>query len=367
MRRPLPLFRAGLLVLTLAACTPATVVGGEGDGGRGDEGSGPSGSSASSAASSGSGAGGAPTHATSASATSAAASGTSGAGAGDATSGSASSGAGGSPCPSPVPAQPGCYWEEVCPSAPLDDVVSAYSSGDWLDAALTATERRYPSANCLFAQYAGDVGNYADTWSFAALAESMMTMMHEETHGFDYEHALWGDHFTFYARCDHAPEVPFVNDFPRSEILPLVSGSATDLYDGTYLTGTQGTYGWVELLDEWNAYVNGMAAIALVGDHVEAFGISGTDGALAFAYYVELYLRVARTDHPATYAELGASAATLDFLREEWNRMHFFLGLADVYPNLSIAADDIAALVYADENRSELELLLGPLQADACN
>lgn len=300
-----------------------------------------------------------------------------GGGAGPSGSGSGSTGAGpsgstgaGDPsekCAGTLPQIPGCYWEPVCPDAPLDDLDSSYSSASWLQAALEATSRRYPSASCLFDMYSNDVGNFADTWDFGALCESMMTMMHEETHGYDYEHALGNSHFSYFVRCDLTLQTPWLDGFPRSEILPSVEGTATDLYDGTYLTGTQGTYGFVELLDEWNAYLNGMAAIGVVGDQVPAFGISGTDGALAFAYYVELYLRVARTQHPDTYSSIKSDPAFSDLLRLQWNRMHFFLAIAQKYPKLSIHAGEIASLVYAPGNQSELEKLLGPLKADACN
>jgi len=273
----------------------------------------------------------------------------------------------GEACAGTIPQQPGCYWEPVCPDAPLDDLDASYSSGGWLAAALEATNRRYPSANCLFDMYSNDIGNYADTSDFGPLCESMMTMMHEETHGYDYEHALGNDHFSYYIRCDLSLETPWLDGFPRSEILAHVQGSATDLYDGTYLTGQQGTYGWVEVLDEWNAYLNGMAAIGVVGDHVPAFGISGTDGALAFAYYTELYLKVARTQHPSTYDAIKSDPQFKALLRLQWNRMHFFLEIADKYPKLSIEADNIRALVYAPDNQFELESLLGPLTPDACN
>ncbi len=305
--------------------------------------------------------------------------GSTGSGAGSTGSGAGSTGSGAGPtgsvgsgtpsesCAGTVPQVEGCYWEPVGPDASLSDIDSSYSSGNWLSAALEATNRRYPSANCLFDMYSNDVGNFADTWDFGPLCESMMTMMHEETHGYDYEHALGNSHFSYYIRCDLALKTPWLDGFPRSEILPYVVGNATNLYDGTYLTGTQGTYGWVEVLDEWNAYINGMAAIGVVGDHVPAFGISGTDGALAFAYYVELYLKVARTEYPSTYSAIKNDAAFQGLLKLQWNRMHFFLKIADKYPKLSIEADAIRDLLYAPENQSELEMVIGTLAADACN
>lgn len=378
--RNLPGILFAATLLTAAACSSGPFHGRAtgGDGGAGGENAGGDGQGAS-----GNGAthpGGGPSHTTSSSGGQGGAPTTSGNGAGPTTSGSGagpttSSGTTGSTgsgqpseaCAGTVPQVPGCYWEPVCPDAPLDDLAASYSPNGWLGAALEATNRRYPSANCLFDMYSGDVGNYADTGDFGPLCESMMTMMHEETHGYDYEHALGNDHFSYFIRCDLALETPWLDGFPRSEILAHVQGSATDLYDGTYLTGTQGTYGWVEVLDEWNAYLNGMAAIGLVGDHVPAFGISGTDGALAFAYYVELYLGVARTQHPSTYAAIKDDPQFQALLRLQWNRMHFFLQLADKYPKLSIEADNIRELVYAPENKGELEKVLGPLSADACN
>ena len=266
------------------------------------------------------------------------------------------------------PSDPKCYWEDVCPDASLDDLEQAYTPSGWYAASVEMTDRRYDSASCLIEMYSNDVGNFADASSFGTLAESLMTMVHEETHGYDYEHALWGSTFAYYLRCDLALEIPWIDGFPRSEILPHVVGEGTGLYDGTYLTGQQGTYGFVELLDEWNAYLNGMAAIGLVGDKVAAFGISGTDGALAFAYYLELYLRVARTEYPAVYSEITGNPAVVELLRMQWNRMHFFLGFAQKFDKLSIMADEIAVELYDPANLAELEMVLGsPIVAGNCN
>ncbi|MEJ7735558.1 MAG: hypothetical protein WKG00_41025 [Polyangiaceae bacterium] len=288
---------------------------------------------------------------------------------GSSNGGAASGAGGGGVCGNGgPPMNSACYWEEICPDASLDVLAQAYSPGVWFAVSVEMIQRRYPSAACLLSMYADDVGNYADASSFGALATSLMTMVHEETHGYDYEHALWGQTFAYWLRCDLALEVPFVDGFPRSAILAEVAGSGTDLYDGTYLTGQQGTYGFVELLDEWNAYLNGMAAIGSVGDHVDVFGISGTDGALAFAYYLELYLRVARTQEPAVWDAIAAEPALVELIRMQWNRMHFFLEVANQYDKLSIAAADIAVELYAPENLAELEMLLGvSVAAGSCN
>jgi hypothetical protein len=383
---------AAALALGCATSTPIDPFGGEsgsgkdpgaggssrGSGGDSGSGSGGDGSGAgtgpwvSAAATTGatSGSGGSTGAATTAASTSAATTGaTSTSAASGATSGSGSTGAGGAgTCTGGAPpADPKCYWEPVCPDAPIDDLAQSFSPADWMATAMAMTQRRYPSAACLINEYANDVGNYADNSSFEALSESLMTMVHEETHGFDYDHANWGSSFAYYVGCNNSLTANWIEGFPRSEIAAQVEGNATSLYDGTYLTGTQGTYGWLEVLDEWNAYLNGMAGIGLFGDYVTG-GISGTDGALALAYYAELYLRVARTQHPSVYAQIKGDAGMVDLLRRQWNRMHFFLALADKYPQLSIEASAIKAELYAAKNQSELEMVIGlPLTPTACN
>ncbi|MFH1568913.1 MAG: hypothetical protein ABIL09_13020 [Gemmatimonadota bacterium] len=79
---------------------------------------------------------------------------------------------------------------------------------------------------------------------------------------------------------------PRIDGFGRGEILPLVEGNATSMYDSTYLTGVQGSYGFAELLDELNAYINGLGAVATLGDEV-AYGFSARDGAVTLLYYLE--------------------------------------------------------------------------------
>jgi hypothetical protein len=267
----------------------------------------------------------------------------------------------------PQPSDPKCYWEPLCPTASLADLQAAFNGQNWQTTTMEMLKRRYPSGNCLLSQFQNDIGNYADNSSFAALSSSMMTMCHEETHGYDWGNANGNTTFAYYFTCTLDPQVNWIEGFPRSEILSMVQGSATSLYDQTYLTGTQGTYGWTELLDEWNAYTNGMAGITLFGDYVTDT-ISGTDGSPALAYYVELYLRRARTAHPDVYQQIKGDAPTLAFLRTEWNRMHFFLALAKPYPNLSIAAAEIEQNLYASDNQSEIEQVLGmPLTASSCN
>lgn len=193
-----------------------------------------------------------------------------------------------------------------------------------------------------------------------------MTIVHEETHGWDYEHASGGDTFAYFLASDLQIQTPWVQGFERSELYGLLEDDSTSLYSDTYLTGEQGTYGFTELLDEMNCYINGLAAIAVVGEY-EEWGISARDGALAFLYYLELYLGRARAQYPDLYAELQGEPAFLQLVETQWLRTHFFLELSASRDSLGIADDEIAPHVYADENRQEIELFLGkPVAASSC-
>ena len=263
---------------------------------------------------------------------------------------------------------PYCYSEPIHPNESLADLEAAFHGSNWLDTILETTERRYPSGHDLLFIMQDDpyLSWFVDTSSFAMLMESLMTVVHEETHGYDYENAQWGVTFAYWIRSEWQPSVHHYEGFPRSEILSMIENDSTDLYADTYLTGTQGTYDYMELLDELNCYINGLAAIALVGEY-EPWGISARDGALAFTYYLELYLRRARNVYPDFYASLQADDHMVDLVLIQWLRLHYFLDVSYAFPNLGVNDHAIEALVHDSANQSEIEQLVGrSLQASPC-
>ena len=269
----------------------------------------------------------------------------------------------------PTPPPPAnCYSEPIAPSASVADLQAGYSSSTWLATMIEVMDRRYPSGGDLLTVMQNDpwIGSWVQTGSFGALMDSVGTTVHEETHGWDYANALFPVYFGYWVRSDWQPSIDFVEGFPRSTILPLVQGSATSLYDGTYLTGTQGTYGWMELLDEWNCYINGMAADAVIGGLLP-YGVSSRDGALAFAYYAALYLGHAQTADPTTWNAICGDPDTRAFLTIQWLRMHFFLDVSNAWPALGINDAAIEALLYAPSVQQEFEACAGyTLDASPC-
>lgn len=270
--------------------------------------------------------------------------------------------------PPPAECRPGCYCEPIDAHADISDLQQGYA-GDAKTTMIDVLERRWTAGYDLLLELEGDpyFGSFTDPSSFDSVMDGLMTEVHEGTHGWDWDHALGQPYFGFWLRSDLIFEPTKIDGFPRSEILSMVEGSGTSLYDGTYLTGTQGTYGWYELLDEHNAYINGMGAIGVVGEHIP-FGVSGRDGALAFTYYVELYLERARTVYPELYAELKAEEQYVELVKTQWLRMHFLLQeAADLHPHLGIADDEIEPFMYAPEHQAEIEMFIDhPLAASNC-
>lgn len=268
---------------------------------------------------------------------------------------------GGEDCPD------NCYCEPLDPEADISDLEASYDPGAWSQTMSQVFERRWPAGAALVADLQGDpyFGSFTDTSSFAGLMDGFMTEAHEGTHGWDYGHA-GVDTFAYFLRGDLQYEVAKVHGFDRSEIYGMLTDDSTSLYSDLYLVGDQGTYGFYELLDEMNCYINGMAAIGVVGEYIP-YGISGRDGAVAFLYFLELYLGRARTMYPDLYADLKADPEYVDLVRTQWLRTHFLMiYAADLHDHLGIADDAIEANLYAPENMAEIEMFIDH-EVDASN
>ena len=271
--------------------------------------------------------------------------------------------------PPPDTARPdGCYTEVYSPTVSITDLVSSFSGGNWLDTSLQVTKRRYPTGNFILETEKGDpqLAGFKDSSSFDALMESLMTMCHEETHGYDYEHSSAGKH-AYVMRTDLVISVPIGSTFPRSEVLTYITDDSTSLYDDTYLKGSMGTYDFADMNDELNAYTNGLACLTAVQEH-EKGGISARDGAVAHILYLQLYLKRARTAHASVYSTLKADGDWQKYVKYAWARVFFWDGKAKAFPALTIGADRIWTHVKEAANLDEIRQFTGREPADvACH
>jgi len=261
----------------------------------------------------------------------------------------------------------GCYTEGYDLGASLGDLQSGYQGSQWLPTMLSTLSRRYSNGWYLLDQMktdpwlTGSFPSYFDLSNWPGMIDAIDTACHEESHGYDFEQAMNspGKHF-YYMGANLEAVAAELSFFPRNEILSFVSqgGSVTSSYDSTYLTGTQGSYDFIFLADELTAYINGLACATSVGEQFSG-GHSFRDGAAAHLFYLEAYLKIARTGHPSLYAQWQADADWQKFVRYSWARGHYWTNESLAFPALGINDAAIWNRIDDPNNLSEIELFTG--------
>lgn len=277
---------------------------------------------------------------------------------------------GGAPAADAGPGSPPatrCYEEPVFPSADVSDLVSAYGGSDWKDDLISIVARRWPGGERLLEEQRDDsyFDRFSDSSSWSGMMEELATLVHEETHLFNAYHAQReGRSHSLYVRGDLIVYPPAMEGFARSEIHSMVTVRPSS-YASLYLTGEQGRRGFVALLDEASCYINEMAALAVLGDQYRGSGFSSRDGAVAFLYYIELYLRRAREAHPEFWEMARADETIREHVLTQWLRVHFFLPHSDRFSSLGIYDGDFRDAMHEPENVAELEMFLGVRLGDS--
>lgn len=261
----------------------------------------------------------------------------------------------------PPPVAP-CYSEDFSPGATLADLRAAYAPQAWKADVLESLKRRIAGGHALIQSQQNDsqLGNFVDTSSFDALMSSLMMVCNGETSIYDFAHAT-PTQFTYFLRADLTLTPTIVATFARSEIAPYITDGATSTYDGA-LSGQQGSEDITAVADDLAAFTNGVACIGAVTDQLKS-GINARDGMAASIYYLELYLKRARTAHPAIYAALQASPDWQKVVRYSWARVAFWRKTA-VSPLLAVADAPIWAHVDDAANSSEIAMFAGATLSD---
>lgn len=258
---------------------------------------------------------------------------------------------------------PDCYTEPLDPAADIADVIAGYGGSNFKDEVIEAMERRWPAGAFLLTEQKNDpyFDQFSDSSSWTGMVGWLDTLVHEETHLFNAYHAQsQSQPHALYFRDDLIVYLPAEQGFPRSEITGHLAASvAGSIYTSTYLSGSQGQRGFNPLLDEATAYANEVPGMASFGEHYSG-GVSLRDGSAAFLYFLEIYLRVARTDHASFYAWAKAQPAYVDAVRTLWLRTHFFYEeVGDLYPNLGIHDASYRAEAYQPDNLAEITMFIG--------
>ncbi len=138
-----------------------------------------------------------------------------------------------------------------------------------------------------------------------------------------------------------------------------------DRYASTYLDGDPddgrfqgGDQGYNMLLEEAVQYVNSIAIAWAFADQRPRFvSVSARDGILTFFWYIERYLRLARSEYPQAYARIAEDDCWRNLTLAVWARGWTFLRLAREAAGLGIDAESLEALVTQPELLAEIERL----------
>ena len=255
----------------------------------------------------------------------------------------------------------GAYTETLCnDTASLAELSGAYmNTAPGLRAAVRGiAERRYP-IGVAFVDVQND--QQLGTWfrqrdTFAQVLNSFEVAVHEGGHIWDITMAR--TEWPYRLREDLVIRARRLTNFNRSEILTLHTDPAMDSYDEVYLAGQSGAQGFNTLLDEYVQYTHSLASRYCTRDGLQAgTRISARDGILTMMYYVELYLKIARTQHPDDYAEIVGDPGHLELIRTVWARAEFWLARTASLPQLGLRDATIRTWVYDPENLMEIEML----------
>lgn len=181
--------------------------------------------------------------------------------------------------------------------------------------------------------------------------------VHESVHGLG---GARGSRYRFYLPGGELRSVRFRRTFDRDVIGRYLTEGEKDQYYGTYLTGTSGAQDLRLLLDELNAYTHGLTtATRLVGEQGPGTTTSARDGLVTFLYYLELYLRHARTVEPRVWARLRQGEQWLRLIDDLWRNAERALLESAPHRSLGIADGPRLRKVYAAAQIGELQQLFG--------
>jgi hypothetical protein len=262
-----------------------------------------------------------------------------------------------------------CYEEDGNHNADVSALVAAYGGENYKDDLIAIMAARHPATAYLLNEQRNDsyFAQFSDSGSWSGMVSWLDTLSHEETHLFNAVYAgAQGQAAAIDARPDLIFHLPADNNtFARSEIRDDIGADIQDgQYANTYLQGSSGSRGFNSILDELSCYINELAAVGAVGEYYNG-GVSLRDGAVAFLHFMQVYLQVARTEHPATYAALQGTPVYREVVFQLWLRTHYFLAVADDYPNLGIDDHLYRAHLQASESLNEIEMFTGHKVGDS--
>jgi len=299
----------------------------------------------------------------------------------------------GDPTPEPQPSRPGCaqsaYTEPLPTTASLSGL--PYSSTQAQAYVIAALEKRYPIGKHILeggisSPLAASQGNCVDRFlqdksNAQSVLRQASTLVHECGHFYDIGESTGSasayvitDDVKF--SCSKGDTTSRGGEtFARSllrgdgyyaerEACGGASPTGCDMYADIYLDGsaTDGTFqsgdqGYSFVLEEAAQYVNSLATSLAFKEAFAGRKSTERDGILTFLWYIERYLRLARTEHPAAYTLLSTDSCWRQATLTVWDRGWFFLEASKGESALGIDDAALEALVKDPTLTAEIDAL----------
>lgn len=282
-------------------------------------------------------------------------------------------------------------YSEALPdsSADIGDLVAAYDASMVDEFVLAVLTRRYGVGHSLVSGglAARDCVRMflSDTSTAQAVVEGLTTVVHECGHILDNSRSSGNRNAyvitdTLTLTCAQGDSTDRGGlTFARSRIQgdeyaslrPACGGTfrpGCDFYADIYLDGDpddgrfdSGDQGFNMLFDEIVQYVNSLATGLAFSGELGAGGrsVSERDGILNFLWYLERYLRMARTDFPTAYAHLlnGDGGCWRNAILTLWGRAWLYLEATSSMSQLGIDDDALMTLVTDADLLAEIQRL----------
>jgi hypothetical protein len=243
--------------------------------------------------------------------------------------------------------------------ADLSAVEAAHDPGRLRESVLGISAVRYPPAVAFVdAQTDAELARwfFSGTQTLDQVLEGYEVAVHEGCHIWGFDAFGAGGYSYRIVDDDFIVDTPFLQNFDRSEVLGRHPYAAQDFYADTYLTGASGAQGFNTVLDEFNAYTHSLVSRYCTRDSIQG-ATSARDGIRTFQLYVELYLKIAREEHPADYAAITGDPATVEVVLAVWDRAEYWLAITASSPELGIDDAFIEGFVSEPENLDEIDRL----------
>ncbi len=275
----------------------------------------------------------------------------------------------------------GMYSETLPnPSASIDDLLTSYSASAFQTFIDSILDRRYPIGSFLVrggrsnpsfpedcdVTFVGSTSPTSDQ-----VFQRLGTIVHECGHTYDFTLGGFSDN-GYAIRDDLSFTCPMGDTtdrggqtFPRSELTgdayypmrPACGTDPCDFYADRYLISSGSEQGFNSVLEEATQYVNSLATAYAFADRRGSGSQSDKDGILTFLWYIERYLRLARTEYPAAYGFITGNDCWRELILTIWGRGWLYLELTRDDPRLGIHDDELFPLVEDPELVAEIQAI----------